>query len=73
MRRRLLKVLIVVFLMMISAASVLFYQGYVYSRRKTDILPIKEAVEAYTKKEDYLEDYFHYWDCFDLFVVLMSY
>ena len=54
MTKKLLTAVSVLLLMVMACLCFLGYQGYVRYRREIADLPIKEAVKAYTDKEDYV-------------------
>ncbi|MBQ6559959.1 MAG: transglycosylase domain-containing protein [Erysipelotrichaceae bacterium] len=54
MRKHLLRVFGILLLIFTVAAGTLLYQGYFRYQREIEALPVKDAVESYTLKKDYV-------------------
>ncbi len=54
MRRHLLKILGILLLVFAAAAGTLLYQGYFRYKREIEALSLKDAVDSYASREDYV-------------------
>ena len=54
MRKKLLSIIAVLLLLIAGVSAVLLRQGYRCYRQEVENLPIHQAVEAYTSKNDYV-------------------